>query len=397
MFVLLSSPTGALTDRGDRTWRSQSSEQDVSDVRSASADDAGDTRCATACGIRPNPACRVGSTSTTTPVPAWSPHPAPRSRRPMSCWSRSRGPRPRRSWARCRSAMPWSSTPPTRVPQVTWRRSRRGRSASPVDGQLPEWSKAFNTDRLGQHVRSALPGWHPGDVLAGDDPLHATRCRRSPPSSASTRSTPAVSTRPPTWSTWPRSGSASPTARERAGSRLRPAATMTAASTTATETSSERRTWSCSLRSRVRVRRDPAGRHAARRPQRHGLDRAALLLWLVWWAWSQYTWARTRSTWSDGRPGSRCWPWPASCCWPRSPCRRRFADVALWFVVPYVAVRLAGLALYWLGTDDEVHRAALRTYLPVAAISPVLVLVGGPARPPHLVSWWCGAWPCWST
>lgn len=122
-----------------------------------------------------------------------------------------------------------------------------------------------------------------------------------------------------------------------------------------------------------------------------GWARAALLLWLVWWAWSQYTWAANaidleRRATRVAVLGVAGMMLIAAVAMPQA-----FGDDGPWFVVPYVGVRLAGLALYWLGTEDPLHRAALRTYLPVAAISPVLVLVGGLLEPTPRLGVWAAA------
>lgn len=105
---------------------------------------------------------------------------------------------------------------------------------------------------------------------------------------------------------------------------------------------------------------------------------AALLLWLVWWAWSQFTWAGNAIDLE--RRGVRVAVITvaglvllAAAALPEA-----FGDRGVGFAVPYTAVRLSGLGLYWFGLrGDEAHRAALRTYLPVASISPLLVLAGG--------------------
>lgn len=119
-----------------------------------------------------------------------------------------------------------------------------------------------------------------------------------------------------------------------------------------------------------------------------GWSRAALLLWLVWWAWSQYTWAANAID-LERRPtrvavlGVAGLMLVAATTMPQA-----FGDDPMWFVVPYVVVRFAGLVLYWIGTPEPTHRAALRTYLPVAAIGPVLILVGGLLGPtPRLAVW----------
>ncbi len=91
-----------------------------------------------------------------------------------------------------------------------------------------------------------------------------------------------------------------------------------------------------------------------------GWARAGLLLWLVWWAWSQYTWAGNAID-LDRRPtrfavlavtGAMLL---AATAMPVA-----YSDQALWFAVPYSTVRLAGLALYWYGLrGDPDHRRAL--------------------------------------
>ena len=111
-----------------------------------------------------------------------------------------------------------------------------------------------------------------------------------------------------------------------------------------------------------------------------GWLRAAIMAWLVWWAWSQYTWAGNAID-LDRRPVRLAIlavsgiTLLAAVAIPDA-----FTANGLWFAIPYVAIRLAGLALYWGGLRDEpTHRAALRTYLPLASVGPALVLVGGVA------------------
>jgi low temperature requirement protein LtrA len=121
-----------------------------------------------------------------------------------------------------------------------------------------------------------------------------------------------------------------------------------------------------------------------------GWGRAALMMWLIWWAWSQYTWAgnaidldrRTTRIWMLVATGAML---GAAAAIPTA-----FDDSAAWFAVPYTAVRLLGLALYWYGLRDEpAHRAALRTYVPIAVISPLLILVGGTVDDKLRVTLWC--------
>lgn len=113
--------------------------------------------------------------------------------------------------------------------------------------------------------------------------------------------------------------------------------------------------------------------HSAR-----GWLEAGLVMWLVWWAWSQYTWAANAID-LDRRPTRVAMlvvtgvTLLAAVSIPDA-----FTSYGAWFAVPYVLVRLIGLGLQWAGrADDPTHRAALRTYTPVAVVSPLVVLVGG--------------------
>lgn len=109
---------------------------------------------------------------------------------------------------------------------------------------------------------------------------------------------------------------------------------------------------------------------------------AGLVMWLVWWAWSQYTWAANAID-LERRPTRLAVlavtgvTLLAAISIPDA-----FSSDGAWFAVPYVAVRVAGLALYWTGLGgDPAHRSALRTYVPVAIVSPLVVLAGGLVEP----------------
>lgn len=120
----------------------------------------------------------------------------------------------------------------------------------------------------------------------------------------------------------------------------------------------------------------------------HGTEawlHVALLAWLVWWAWSQFTWAGNAID-LDRRPTrvALLAVTGVTLLFAAALPQAFTPGGALRFAVPYVAVRFGGLALYWAGLrDDPAHRAALRTYLPVAVVPPVVVLAGAlaPADP----------------
>lgn len=120
-----------------------------------------------------------------------------------------------------------------------------------------------------------------------------------------------------------------------------------------------------------------------------GWGRAGIMLWLIWWAWSQYTWAGNAI--DLDRRGTRIWMLVATAMMlaAATAIPNAFDGGGRWFALPYAAVRLLGLGLYWFGlAGDPNHRAALRTYVPIASISPALVLVGGIVGGGALVVMW---------
>lgn len=123
-----------------------------------------------------------------------------------------------------------------------------------------------------------------------------------------------------------------------------------------------------------------------------GWGHAALMAWLIWWAWSQFTWAGNaidiqRRSVRIAVLAVTGLMLLAAAAMPAS-----FDGRGLWFAIPYVTVRLGALGLYWSGLrDDPSHQDALRTYVPIAVISPVLVLIGGFAAPSVRVWMWCVA------
>lgn len=124
-----------------------------------------------------------------------------------------------------------------------------------------------------------------------------------------------------------------------------------------------------------------------------GIARGALILALLWWAWSDNTWT-TNWTGTDkaetkfallGAMG-------AALLVARAVPTAYLDDHGLWFAIPYLILRLFGQAVYWIGARDEYEqRAPLRTYLPLANVGPLLVLAGGFLDDPIRTWIWLGA------
>jgi low temperature requirement protein LtrA len=113
-------------------------------------------------------------------------------------------------------------------------------------------------------------------------------------------------------------------------------------------------------------------------PSAAGYAKGALVLGIVYWAWSAYTWAtnaidlslplhRLGYLLAMGASFGMAIGVPDA-----------FSGSAAWFAVPFFVVRMLHLALYIHGLADEPeHRAAILKLTPWFAFAPVLVLVGG--------------------
>ncbi|MBN2113611.1 MAG: low temperature requirement protein A [Acidimicrobiia bacterium] len=113
-----------------------------------------------------------------------------------------------------------------------------------------------------------------------------------------------------------------------------------------------------------------------------GWGRAGLMAWLVWWAWSQYTWAGNAIDLNRRGGRAAILAATAATLLVATAIPEAYGATGAWFAVPYALVRLACLALYGLGPrHDPDHCTGLRAYLPVAVVPPAVVLAGGFAAP----------------
>jgi low temperature requirement protein LtrA len=114
-----------------------------------------------------------------------------------------------------------------------------------------------------------------------------------------------------------------------------------------------------------------------------GILRSILLGWLIWWAWTQFTW--TLNPADTTHPTVRIITLAATAVAlvMAASVQRAFADDALWFAVPYVIVRLLGLGLQVLVDLERVgvsHAGVIR-WASLSSIGLVLVLIGGVVDP----------------
>jgi len=115
----------------------------------------------------------------------------------------------------------------------------------------------------------------------------------------------------------------------------------------------------------------------------HGLTwlvvvQAILIFWLVWWAWTQFTWALNAADTTH--------PWvelgtllaTAVAFFMAVTLPEAFRGHGLWFALPYVLVRAIGLILYiWVAWTDPTQRLAVRRFGLVSLGGLAAVLLGG--------------------
>ena len=114
-----------------------------------------------------------------------------------------------------------------------------------------------------------------------------------------------------------------------------------------------------------------------------GILRSILLGWLIWWAWTQFTWTLNPADTTHSVVRIVTLAATAVALVMAASVPRAFADDALWFAVPYVLVRVLGLGLQVrvdLERVGESH-AGVVTWAGFSAIGLVLVLVGAAVDP----------------
>lgn len=114
----------------------------------------------------------------------------------------------------------------------------------------------------------------------------------------------------------------------------------------------------------------------------HGLEweyigQAVLVFWLVWWAWTQFTWVlnaadTTHATVELLTLVATGFAFLMAVSLPDA-----FEDRAIWFAVPYVLVRTIGLALHlWVTWGNPSQRAAVREFAIFSIGGLIAVLIG---------------------
>jgi low temperature requirement protein LtrA len=118
-----------------------------------------------------------------------------------------------------------------------------------------------------------------------------------------------------------------------------------------------------------------------------GVAHALLLFWLIWWAWTQFTWSLSPA--DTEAPAVRVATLAAAAIafvMAASVPEAFDEGGGLWFAVPYVAIRAVGMAIQVAVDREDADHSVSRTWLTISAVGLLLVLVGG-AVDPSLRPW----------
>jgi low temperature requirement protein LtrA len=114
-----------------------------------------------------------------------------------------------------------------------------------------------------------------------------------------------------------------------------------------------------------------------------GILRSILLGWLIWWAWTQFTWTLNPADTTHHLVRIVTLAATAVTLVMAASVSRAFGDEALWFAVPYVIVRALGLGLQVLvelERRDADHAGVIR-WATFSVVGLVLVVIGAMVDP----------------
>jgi low temperature requirement protein LtrA len=122
------------------------------------------------------------------------------------------------------------------------------------------------------------------------------------------------------------------------------------------------------------------------------VGQAILVFWLVWWAWSQFTWALNAANTTYPLIQLGILLATAVAFFMAVALPDAFDERSLWFAITYVLVRVIGLIIYaWVASEDRSQRKAVRIWTIVSISGLVAVLIGGFLGDTLQFWFWAGA------
>jgi low temperature requirement protein LtrA len=124
-----------------------------------------------------------------------------------------------------------------------------------------------------------------------------------------------------------------------------------------------------------------------------GVGRSLVLFWLIWWAWTQFTWTLSPADTQHTVVRACTLAATAAAFVMAASVPQAFEDQALWFAVPYVLIRLVGMGLQ-VKVDHERTREGVgmsMLWVYVSLVGLVVVLIGALVDEPPRAWIWLGA------
>jgi low temperature requirement protein LtrA len=115
-----------------------------------------------------------------------------------------------------------------------------------------------------------------------------------------------------------------------------------------------------------------------------GVLRSLVLFWLIWWAWTQFTWTLNPADTTHVVVRVITLAATAGAFVMATTVSQAFLDDGVWFAIPYLVVRILGLSLQVLveiERTDDLRAAGIWRWAGVSAIGLALVLGGALADP----------------
>ena len=114
-----------------------------------------------------------------------------------------------------------------------------------------------------------------------------------------------------------------------------------------------------------------------------------LVFWLVWWGWTQFTWALNAADTTHPRVEVATLVATGVAFFLAVGIPFAFHGRSLWFAGTYIAVRVLGLLVYdWVAWANESQRAAVRLFSLVSVGGLIAVLIGGILGGAAQYVWW---------
>ena len=108
------------------------------------------------------------------------------------------------------------------------------------------------------------------------------------------------------------------------------------------------------------------------------VGRAILVFWLVWWTWTQFTWALNSANTEHHLIQLATVVATALAFFIAVSVPQTFTSFSWWFAFSYVAVRLIGLLIYlWVSWGNRIMRKAVLTFSIISISGLISVIVGG--------------------